>query len=514
MKHLPLYLIVSISGAAVLALELLGTRILGPFYGVSLFLWSALISVTLAALATGYALGGRLADRQPSYGRLALLLALTGVWVLLTPWIRRPLLNATEAMGLRAAVLVASFLLFFPPLTLLGMVSPYAIRLKTNSLDQVGRTAGDLFAISTVASVLAALLTGFVLIPSLGVNRFILLIGAFLLLAAGIAWSKHRGQRPAALLLLLIGPILTAGLWKTAAEKADPDRGLTAIHQSAYAELRVLDRDEERWFLIDGGAHSRVLPGSWNSTHRYAVVLDVVNNLFGAPGSMLLVGLGAGSVAKSFHRSGWQVDVVEIDPEVTRIARAYFGLDDNDATIVHMDGRRFLARATKSWDLIVVDAYGSSAIPFHLVTSEAFGELAARLKPDGVLAINVEAVGWEDPLIGALTRTIGVHLDHVLALPTSEPPTVLGNLILLASDREMDFPLEKLGAPYDYLPDPYMHQVVVQRNHAWDNRFVPRTDNAPILTDDLNPVDLWAERINRVARKELHDFFKKDGLSW
>ena len=124
MKPLPLYLAVAISGASVLALEILGTRVLGPFYGNSLFLWSALITVTLAALAIGYALGGRWADQGATPKRLGMLLALAGAWVLLIPILRKPLLLATEPLGLRAAVLAGSVGLFFLPLLLMGMVSP------------------------------------------------------------------------------------------------------------------------------------------------------------------------------------------------------------------------------------------------------------------------------------------------------------------------------------------------------------------------------------------------------
>ena len=149
MKYLPLHIIVFISGAAVLAIEILGTRILGPFYGVSLFLWSALITVTLIALSIGYWVGGRWADRGARLSRLGVLLAAAGAWLLMIPWIRTPLLAVAEPFGLRLAVLVAAFVLFAPPLTLLGMVSPFAIRLKAESVERVGRTAGDLFAIST-----------------------------------------------------------------------------------------------------------------------------------------------------------------------------------------------------------------------------------------------------------------------------------------------------------------------------------------------------------------------------
>ena len=179
-----LYIAVFVGGAAVLAIEILGTRILGPFYGVSLFLWSALISVTLIALSVGYAVGGRWADRGATFSRLYWLLAGAGIWTLLIPWLRAPVLFIAEPFGLRFAVLVAAFILFVPPLTLLGMVSPYAIRVRASSLNVVGRTAGDLYAVSTVGSVVAALLTGFVLIPNVGVTRLTYLIGGMLVLTS------------------------------------------------------------------------------------------------------------------------------------------------------------------------------------------------------------------------------------------------------------------------------------------------------------------------------------------
>ena len=137
MKHKYLYLSVSLSGASVLAIEILGTRILGPFYGVSLFLWSALITVTLAALSAGYALGGRWADKGATYPRLSSLLAGAGLWLIAVPWMRNPLLHLAEPFGLRFAALVAALALFFVPLMLLGMVSPYAIKLRASSLEDI-----------------------------------------------------------------------------------------------------------------------------------------------------------------------------------------------------------------------------------------------------------------------------------------------------------------------------------------------------------------------------------------
>ena len=205
MFSLYINLAVVIGGASVLALEILGTRLLGPTFGVGLYLWSALIGVTLAALAIGYALGGRWADRGPSLTRFGLLLLAAGLWSALIPWLRSPVLALVEGLGLRAAVLVSGTVLFFPPLVLMGMVSPYAIRLKADSLQEVGRTAGNLYALSTCASVVAAIATGFWLIPAMGVGRLVFLTGVLLMLtgALGLVVGRRPRAVPVAALALL-----------------------------------------------------------------------------------------------------------------------------------------------------------------------------------------------------------------------------------------------------------------------------------------------------------------------
>ena len=505
MKQPLLYTIVFISGAAVLAVEILGTRKLGPFYGVSLFLWSALITVTLAALSIGYAVGGRWADRGPSYGRLALILTGAAIWLLLTPWLRMPLLQAVEPLGLRAAVLATAVLLFFVPLALLGMVSPYAIRLRATNIESVGRTAGDIYAVSTVASVVAALLTGFVLIPYVGVSRLVLWVGVFLLGAAALALWAGRRSRGSLLVNLLVMAAAAVGAGMAPVERADPEAGLLELRQSAYSEIRVLDWEGVRLLLLDGGVHTATQPNLWRPEHPYVVVVDVAKNLFPEPGQLCLVGLGGGSVVKSYANSGWEVDVVEIDPEVVSVARRHFGLGEDEARVTIMDGRRYFRATDRAYDLIVLDAFGSSSIPFHLVTRESFAEVKQRLRSGGVLAINIESDGWYDTIVRSLAATLSASFDHVTALPIAEPQNMFGNLILLASDRPFDMNEDLLGNPFDYLDDEYWHWVVVERNHAWDNRFTPDTKDVPVLTDDRNPVDLWSEALNHRARKDLHE---------
>ena len=511
MKSIYLYIIVFISGASVLALEILGTRILGPFYGVSLFLWSALITVTLAALSVGYALGGRWADQKASRSRLCLLIAGAGIWTLLIPWIKYPVLSLTEPLGLRTAVLVTAFIMFALPLTLLGMVSPYAIKLKTASLDEVGRSAGNLYAISTVASVLAALLTGFILIPNVGVNRLTLAIGLVLLLTSALGLLANRKAQTKTLTAASIVLVCFFAIWATPNTVADSENGLIAIEQSPYAELRVVDTHDKRHLLIDGGTHTIVDASSWESYFPYVAVMDLTKSFFEQPGEMLLIGLGGGSVVKSFAQDGWQVEAVEIDAIVTKFARAHFGLEPSEGKVYHLDGRQFLLSRQQRYSIIAMDAFGSSSIPFHLVTKESFSLIESRLKPGGILTINTESSGWNHMLIRSLTATLKQSFESVLALPTYRESASTGNIVLLASNREL-----KLSHPieHDVTDLNYRNSPAYYQNFAWDNRFIPNLNNAPVLTDDLNPVDLWAEAINLKARQGLHHYFEESGVSW
>ena len=505
-----LLLVVSLSGACVLALEILGTRVLGPFYGVSLFLWSALISVTLAALATGYALGGRWADRGPRAARLSAVLAAAGLWVLAIPWLRAPLLAASEGLGLRAAVLVTSFALFFPPLALLGMVSPYAIRLAARRVEEVGRVSGDLFAVSTLAGVAAALLTGFVMIPSIGVTRLLLVVGATLLAAAALARAGGGRSGPPVALLLVVAAV--AAGWGARPAAAPLPAGVLAARPTPYAELRVVDHDGLRYLLLDGGAQTIVRQEDLAPRQEYVVAAELATELFTRPGRALLVGLGGGSLVRVLAVDGWRLDVAEIDPGVVAAAREFFRIGPHHGTIHLADGRRFLRTSRDTFDLIVLDAFGSGSVPFHLVTTEAFADAKARLRPGGTLALNLEALGWDEPLVKAVAATLATRFEHVVALPTAEPPDQLGNVVLLACDRALEIPPGRLGDPVATLSDDQEHWRVLQRTHAWDNRFTPR--GGRVLTDDWNPADLRGEEINLASRRRTRVLLPASVLGW
>ena len=161
--------------------------------------------------------------------------------------------------------------------------------------------------------------------------------------------------------------------------------------------------------------------------------------------------------------------------------------------------RRFLRATRDTFDLVALDAFGSGAVPFPLLTAEAFAEPRARLRPGGVMVVNLQAIGWQEPLVRAAAATLGTCFRHVVALPIAEPPDQFGNVVLLACDRAPEIPEELLGDPVATLSDDQEHWRVLQRTHAWDNRFTPT--GGRVLTDDWNPSDLRSEEINLAARR-------------
>jgi spermidine synthase len=342
------------------------------------------------------------------------------------------------------------------------------------------------------------------------VRRLTLAIGALLLFTAATGLIAEKKLKLKALGISVSLFLIAGVIWILPASGADPDKGLLAVEQSPYAEIRVLDMQNRRHLLIDGGTHTIVDPSTWKSRFPYVMVMDLTKSFFVKPGELLLVGLGGGSVVKNFTKEGWKVDAVEIDPVVIEVAQNHFGLESFEGNIFQMDGRQYLLTHEKNYEIIAMDAFGSSSIPFHLVTTEAFALIASRLKSDGILTINIEALGWNHILVRSLAATLKKSFSQVLALPAYQQPERIGNIVMLASNRELKLSLiEGDITDLNYLSTP-----AYQQNLAWRSRFAPDIRDVPVLTDDLNPVDIWAEAINLVARRDLHRYFEESGLSW
>jgi len=486
-----LVLTVAVSGALVMVIEVMGSRVIGPFFGVSLFVWTSLITVTLVALALGYAVGGFQADRRSGPDALYAILLAAGLAALLIPVLQARVIRACAPLGLRSGSLLAAALLFGPCLFLLGCVSPLVVRLATVEMSRLGRTVGLLYAVSTLGSVLGTVLTGFVLIAYLGVGGVFLLTGGALLALAVAYWLVFR-RRWLAALLLLAPALLPSGEGPASKLMANGTRVTRVARRDGfYGRVQVLDYRlgpvHTRELLIDGLVQGGIDVATGQSIYEYAYYLERLPWGMKPDGrTCLVVGLGAGIVPAWYEARGVRTDVVDINPDVVAAARAHFGFRPSGQVFLE-DARRFLARPGPRYDYVILDVFAGDTTPAHLLTREAVRDLAARVAPGGLVAINlIGSLGRESFGTASAVRTLESVFPTVELFPTFVPEEAegFGNVIVVARSGP---PLAFDAARVAGFP---VHALARDGVARLGTRFrFPEGAPAIVLTDDYNPVD-------------------------
>lgn len=498
-------------GALVMLVEVLGSRVIGPFFGASLFVWTALISVTLVSLAAGYAAGGVVADRSPRPGILYALVLVSGLLVLLVPLAKGPVLGACSSMGIRGGALAAAGLLFAPPLVLLGTVSPFVVRLAAREASRIGRTVGLLSAISTAGSFLGTLLTGYWLIPTVGVSR-IFTYGGGLLVLLGASWfvlfGTRRSSAAAAVVLALLAVPVAAGLLTpgaaTVSTRPDGTRVTQLLREDTfYGALRVVEYEgaelRTRELVVDGAIQGGVDERTGQSVYEYAYALQWMPRVLHPAGrTALVVGLGAGIVPAWFESQGVRCDVVDIDPAVLAAARSFFGFHVSGEVFLE-DGRSHLERSAKRYDYVVLDIFSGDSTPLHLLSREALVAAADRLAPDGVLAVNLIGSTRREPFVAAsVVATLRSVLPVVRAYPLfgADEEDGFGNIELFAYRGA-----ERAVPPGSF--DRFaVHRLADPRLRSWLSRpfEFPAGTRAAVLTDDFNPLDVMGSWVKERVR--------------
>ena len=493
-----LTLAVFTAGMTTLAIEITAARLLGTVFGTSNIVWANIIGLILIYLAAGYFIGGRWADRSPHTDTFYRIIAWGAFTAGLVPLVARPVLRqaAVAVQALDAAIMAGSFIsvlvLFVVPITLLACVSPFAIRLSITDAAEAGRVSGRVYAVSTVGAILGTFLPVLWLIPALGTARTFLLFSLVLLILAlgGLAYESgwRRTLRYAWMPIVLIalsflalsGPIKAGSVFET---------------ESSYNYIQVVENDGVRLLYLNEGLaeHSIYLPEEGAPPYGYGTWEMFLAAPFFNPAPMELsdvervglIGLAGGTIAKQYSEifGPVPIDGWEIDPEIIRVGREYFDMNEPNLNPIVADGRWGLEHSDELYSVIAIDAYRAPYIPWQLTSVEFFQGVADRLDDRGVLAINVGRTADDRRLIEALAGTIqavfpSVYLVDVpgsfnsLIYATREP-TKATNLVenLLA--------LEDRGAPSVLL------EVL---NRATKNiRTTP--DTGIVFTDDRAPVE-------------------------
>lgn len=487
LKKYKLEIIVFISGAIVMILELIGSRVFAPYLGASIYVWTSLIGVILGALSLGYAWGGRLADRSANYKILSVIFLFASATILFAAFFDLPILSFLQslAIDLRLKSALGALILLGPASVFLGMVTPYAIRLKLRDVVTSGQTVGNLYAISTIGSILGTFLAGFVLISVLGTTKILLTLSAISLFLAILAEPKYLR------FIKLIGAgIIVICFWVTGASaKESAAKGIIDT-DSSYNRIQILHAGEStsgrvaRLLIVNGERDSGLfIDNPKELIFEYIKMYRLVKHFVPGVRRALMIGGGAYTYPRDFLRSNpdAEIDVVEIDPKITELAQQYFGLkDDPRLHIYHEDGRTFINTATKHYDVIFGDAFKSFSIPFQLTTVEAVGRMHDLLNEEGAVIVNaISSIDGEgSKFLRAEYRTFKQLFPQVYVfIPGSKSSDQVQNIIIVAlkSDKK---PILKSAD----------QELSVYLSRLWNKEIAY---DLPILTDDYAPVEQY-----------------------
>jgi spermidine synthase len=506
-----LRVLVFAGGFASIGVELTASRLLAPFFGSSTFIWASLIGSTLAFLALGYFLGGRLADRRPEPVVLYAVTAIAAVAIGMIPFVARPLLTGSlDAFrqldaGAFYGSLVGTLLLLAPPVTLLGFISPFAIRLQLLDVASAGKTAGSLYALSTIGSIAGSFVPALVLIPLIGTAATFFTLSLALLVPAvsGLVVVRARSVALATGFAAFAVPVLALA---APAGVRPPDRGiLLDERESAYNYIQVVDEDGRRSLILNDGhaVHSVYDPdelltgGPWD---YFMVAPQLVEGAAEPePRDVLLIGLAGGTVARQLTAAYGPIPIVgvEIDPEINEVARQYFALDElPNVDVVVADGRYALRTSDATFDLIGVDAYRQPYIPFQLTSREFFQDVSAHLRPGGVAVVNAGRTRTDFRLVEALGTTMRDVFPYVVAIDVDR----YSNTILVGSQLPLsaDALIQNVGRR----PETSPLRVVAGWSLASGNiRAIE--PGGPVFTDDRAPVERVIDQMIFDAAREI-----------
>lgn len=488
-RHMPvLYATVTMTGAAVMILELLGTRIIGPFYGVSLYVWASLIAVTLIALALGYFLGGYLADRFAAV-RLSHVILAAALGTAVIPLLTSPVLRLTDSLGLRGGAFASAFVLFTFPLTALAMVGPYVIKRATHDLRGVGTVAGSVYAVSTVGSVAGTLLLGFYLLPLFGTKTILIALSLLLaVLSTLVAWYEQAAGAKAKTVVataMVLGMLTMSGM----ATSPKHVEGFTVQSEaeSLYGWVRVVDdeRNGYRLMLSDASVISAVDLRLNRSLLNYQQVLGLLPVFRPHASEALLIGLGGGHVAHDLRSKGIVTDTIEIDPAVADAARTLFHFEPTGRFLVG-DARYEIKHLNQRYDLIIHDCFTGGTEPTHLLAREMLDELRGLLREGGILALNYVGfqTGEGSDAVTAVYRTLKSLFPHLRVFITEK--TEFTDFVFLASNQPIVLDTSS--------QDRRIHWLIDHEHRISD------TDGF-LITDDYNPMESRQVRKSEAYRK-------------
>jgi spermidine synthase len=499
---------------SVMAVELSISKLFAPYFGTSQPIWTVIIGLIMISMSIGNVLGGRSADKHNSMNRLYLIIWAAALWIAVIPFIGKYIIVAV--IGLLALFFpnnllitgsaISCLILFSVPLIGLGMVSPYLVKLGVTDIGNTGKTAGKIYAMNTIGSIIGTFVPTFITIPYVGTSKTFLIFSLILNLICFIYFILKKTKlirvtvSSIIILTLLILPISNSYAFWSKCVVED---------ESMYNYLQVTENKDSVYLStnVAFGVQSVYKKDNKLSGLYYDYALmapQFVRNFdSGNKLDLLILGNGTGTYAKQskIYYPNTKTDAVEIDPKIVDLSKKYFNLKDNEATIYQTDGRTFLSdKKCGVYDVIMVDAYHDITVPFHMATKEFFTDVSKHLKPGGVIILNINMKSkGNNPINQYLSQTVKSVMNKVYTCDLNNST----NLLLFASnDAEMKDIYDKNILKLSSSPLSPVSQYV--RDNLQEI-----TESKLVFTDDLAPVDVLGQSLlNDIVRDEIKNFKK------
>lgn len=461
-----IYTIVFIAGAIILILEILGTRILAPFYGTTVYVWAATITVTLFSLALGYFSGGYIADKFKK-NILNILIFFSGTFIITIPFIKTHILLLSESLDYKFGIFFSCLIIFSMPLILLGAVTPYALKMVTEEFLHLGIKAGKLYAISTVGSLAGAIVTVFFLIPFFGIKSILFGIGFLLIIISFIFIFLEKSNKIYLIFYSIFFPVIYLLLTSIPRPYFLNETEIKYVTDTPYFNLKVIQQKNIRSLILDGCLQSDYDVSQKSFIVPYLKLFAKTVERQKDIKNILILGLGGGGAQSYLKNKDIKIDFVEIDKKVVDIAKEYFNFN---GTVYIDDARYFIKRSQKKYDIILADIYGAFVFYHYVLSKEAIFEMKKILNENGIFVINLignvdsKTFYCDDNYILAVNETLKTNFRNIRLIATNSG---ISNILIYASDNDI-----KIA----------------------DGLEVKVKNKGVTLTDDYNPFDLMAKK--------------------
>jgi spermidine synthase len=489
-----------------MACELISAKLLAPYFGTSLYVWAAVLGLTLGGLTTGYFLGGRI-SKSGRFKPLFIVVSLASAFLILMPFSSQIIMEATISFSLESGALLSLFVFMVPPLVFMGMTSPLIINLLTDQANQAGNNAGTVYAISTLGGILYTFLLGFYVIPQFGLSMPAVISGIILFLLP--LYGLIRLKSIKFIGLLILGTSMSCLALKSDIEYTE---NYHILYQSEgiFGQVKVVDHpsilitpDERigRGLIVNNTLQTYVgvADDFQYSIWSWANYFPSAASIYPPGSKVLLLGLGGGTLVKQLNRLGFEVDVVEIDERIVDVSFEFFHLD-RSTNIVIDDARHFINIAESKYDIIIYDTFLSESVPEHLLTKEGFADAKEILNSGGMIMANF--YGFIEGAEGLAARSVyktfieSGFTTEILSTPGAESNR---NLIFLASENELDFTRAEYSAPHsDVIEDLYSHMI---------NTSILDLSDAVVLSDSKPRLSKLYNKAAKKWRMSYNDYY-------